>query len=305
MKRSDDVSYQQRPLGMVPSPMDHRDYRLTSVTSVKKAFPVEYTFPNLVPAPYDQGDIGACVAFSLKAIKEMQEFKERQEFTKFSAAYIYGARDADDYQGEGMIPREALDILRKRGDCRDELFPGIFPYPVCARNITPELNKDALPQRIKTYAAVHTVDEVKTALMELGPLSIGLRVYDSFFHGGHLPLPNQSTEKLHGFHQVTIVGWTKDNRWLVLNSWGRDWGPLKGYCTIPFDYPIMEMWAVTDMVAKSSPTYEVYLNRGPRFWTVRFAGQYRTAAEAEQKILQPLINDLGKLGIEVVSKIRR
>lgn len=295
----------QRPLGMVPSPKDHRDYRLASVTTVKKTFPAEYTFPNLVPVPYDQGDVGACVAFSLKAIKEMQESKERGEFTNYSAAYIYGARDADDYQGEGMIPREALDILRKRGDCRDELFPGIFPYPVCARNITPELNKDALPQRIKTYTAVHTVEEVKTALIELGPLSVGLQVYDSFYQGGNLPLPNQSTEKLHGYHMITIVGWTKENRWLVLNSWGRDWGSMKGYCTIPFDYPIQEIWAITDMVAKSSPDYEVYITQGMRFWTVRLAGQFRSSAEAQDKLVQPLINDLSQLGIQMVAKIRR
>ena len=77
------MSYRQRQLGVIPSPQDYRDYKLNRVTAVKRAFPEEYTFPYLVPAPYDQGDVAACVAYTLKAIKEMQEYKERQKFTSF------------------------------------------------------------------------------------------------------------------------------------------------------------------------------------------------------------------------------
>jgi len=281
---------------VVPSPQDYRDYRLSRVTAVKAALPDEFTFPFLVKRPYDQGDVAACVAFSLKAVKEMQEYKERGRFVQFSAAYIYGARGANDLQGEGMIPREALESLRKRGDCREELFPGIYPYDVCARGITPKMDEDARPQRIKTYAAVYTVEEVKTALVELGPVSVSIPVYDSFYQGGHLPNPDKSRERMRGFHMVTLVGWKKENRWLALNSWGQDWGHLRGYCTMPFDYPVSEMWAITDLTPTTQPDYEVALTRRGRYWGVVFNQYFRTSQEAREKLLHPLENDLKQAG---------
>lgn len=299
------MSYQFRPLGMVPSPMDHRDYRLSRIVKVRTSFPPEYTVPTLIPRPYDQGEIGACVAFALKAIKEMQELAERQVFSSFSAAYIYGARDEDDYKGEGMIPREALDILRHRGTCLEELFPGIYPYPVCASKITPEMDRDAKAQRIQTYTAIYTIEEAKTALMELGPLAVGIPVYDSFYQGGHLPLPDTARELLRGYHMMAVVGWTKDQRWLVLNSWGPEWGKLKGYCTLPFNYPITEMWSLTDMKTESQPFYQAYLVSRQSWaktrWLVHL-GVFQTEKEAQQKVLSPLAEDLKRLVKKLVVK---
>jgi len=291
-----DMSYRQRQLGLIPSPQDYRDYKLNRVTAVKRAFPEEYTFPYLVPAPYDQGEVAACVAYTLKAIKEMQEYRERKKFARFSAAYIYGAREPQDFKGEGMIPREALNCLLKRGDCREEIFPGIYPYHICAGKITPEMHKDALPQRIKTYTAIYTVEEAKTAITELGPICVGFPVYESFFRGGNLPLPDKASEKFYGFHMMAIVGWKKDNRWLALNSWGANWGALKGYCTIPFNYPINEMWAITDATIHSQPDYEVNLTRRGRYWTVSFNSYFRSSTDAMEKLLKPLEEDLSLSG---------
>ncbi|MGE5371978.1 MAG: C1 family peptidase [Solirubrobacterales bacterium] len=290
-----------KKLGLLPSPMDARDYRLHHITSVKRVFPAQYINPNLIPEPYDQGESEACVAYSLKAVKEMQEYRERGKFTAFSAAYIYGARAPNDYQGEGMVPRQALKELRKRGDCRDELFPGIYPYPECARKITPLMDQDAAPQRIKTFAALQTVDEIKTALLELGPVTIGIPVYDSFYHGGHLPKPDTGKETLHGYHMLTIIGWLKTNRWYVLNSWGSGWGELKGYCTMPYDYPIHEMWSVTDLAAAHRPGYEIALNQSVRNgrWTASFTETFRTLADVQAHLIEPLRSDLAHSGKEI------
>lgn len=300
------MKYRQRQLGVVPSPQDYRDYPLARVTATKRSFPDQYTYPFLIPQPYDQSDIGACVPFCLKAIKEMQELRERGQFIGLSAAYIYGARQPTDFQGEGMIPREALHNLRVQGNCREVLFPGIYPYAICAQSITDTMHRDALPQRIKTYASIQTVDEIKTALMELGPVAIGISVYDSFYQGGHLSLPDKTTEKLHGFHMVTIVGWTRDNRWLILNSWGAEWGELKGYCTMPFNYTINERWALTDLVAREQVDYEVTLSRVGRYWGVSFNPRFRTPDEAQKALLNPLQQDLTRSGKQLkIKKPRR
>ena len=50
---------------------------------------------------------------------------------------------------------------------------------------------------------------------------------------------------MNGYHAMTIVGWTADNYWIVLNSWGDTWGK-GGFGYIPFSYPIVEAWGVID-----------------------------------------------------------
>lgn len=293
-------SYRARKLGVIPSPKDNRDYHIARLIQVKRTFPPEFTLKPLIPEPYDQGDVGACVAFTLKAVKEMQEQKERRKFTRFSAAYIYGAREEKHYKGEGMIPREALETLLKRGVCREDLFPGIYPYPIAARMVTEAMHRDAYPQRISAYAAMYTADEIKSALMELGPVLIVLPVYDSFYQGGHLTKPNTITENMYGFHSITLVGWTRENRWLALNSWGNKWGQLKGYCTLPFDYPISEIWSVTDTTPdQTKPDYQLYVDPvrkgNQRRWLVHL-GDFASREEALEKAAKPLQQDLEQLG---------
>ena len=43
---------------------------------------------------------------------------------------------------------------------------------------------------------------------------------------------------------MTIIGW-RNNNWIVQNSWGEFYG-LNGVVHIPFEYPIIEAWAIID-----------------------------------------------------------
>jgi hypothetical protein len=55
--------------------------------------------------------------------REVLEKKYNNKTTTFSNNFIYGARDDDMYQGEGMIPREALKILQKKEYAIMNYFP--------------------------------------------------------------------------------------------------------------------------------------------------------------------------------------
>lgn len=293
-------NYKTRKLGAIPSPKDHRDIHIASMISIRQTFPAEFTIEPRITEPYDQGEVGACVAFALKATKEIQEHKEHGTFSALSAAYIYGARLENHYHGEGMITREALELLLKRGVCREEMLPGIYPYPVAAGMITEAMHQDAYPRRISSYAAVYTVNEVKSALMELGPVVMVVPVYESFYQGGHLPQPDTLTENMYGFHALTIIGWKRDHRWLGFNSWGKKWGALNGYCTLPFNYPITEIWTVTDLIEK--PEKDIYklfvqpLKKGlQRRWLVHL-GSFPSQQEALNQVARPLQQDLQKIG---------
>lgn len=244
--------FKDRPLGVIPSPPDERNYCLADILPADKlieTFPKEYMVPNLPPSPYDQGYTSMCVAFSLKAIKEMQEAKEREIYTKYSAGFIYGNRHENDSVGEGMYPDQALKNLLKEGVCKESTYPVMGTFYACQRGITEAMHGEALPQKIAAYAQLKWADEIKNALMNIGPVLFCIPVYESFYNGGHLLLPNKSKERLYGYHAVVCVGWTKDDRWIILNSWGVGWGLLNGYCTFTYDYPIIEKWSVTDYVA--------------------------------------------------------
>lgn len=231
--------------GVIPSPHDYRDYPVAKVIPMG-AYPEEF-IPELTKIK-NQGSVGACVAFALSTIKEFQECKEKTFYTEYSANFIYGNRAETDYQGEGMYPREALKRLLDYGVCKESLMPGIWNYPAQKKLFTEEIYKDALPQKIKTYAAINTVEEVKNAVYFNGPVLIAIPVYNSFCNcKGDLALPVLS-EQIQGYHAIVIIGYTKE-RYIIQNSWGQAWGK-EGICYMPLNYPITEKWAITDLVMR-------------------------------------------------------
>ena len=62
-----------------------------------------------------------------------------------------------------------------------------------------------------------------------------------------VPVPNKSKEKYLGNHQMTIVGITKDDQYVVLNSYGQAYG-FKGLYYIPFDYKPEQAFCISDTI---------------------------------------------------------
>lgn len=115
--------------GAIPSPADNRDYVITDLIACSGNFPEVYKNPVINIAPvYDQGVTNSCVACSLALMRWLQEYNQSGNKEMFSSAYIYGARDNEMYQGEGMISREALQIVRQKGDCLWNELPGYYNY---------------------------------------------------------------------------------------------------------------------------------------------------------------------------------
>lgn len=242
--------------GAIPSPKDPRDYTLSMVAAVPGDFPDAY---QLSPpaAVRNQYSSSMCVAFALAVMKRYQERREGV-YNDYSPAFIYANRQESDWQGEGMIPREALERLRDNGVCRHELFPAIGTYAAVKGKITPAMTEDALLQTVETYVAVNTPAEVKTALLDLqSPVLTVVPVFAGWhsYQGGLLPIGVNAD----GYHAILIVGWRQD-AWLVQNSWGTGWGE-DGFGWLPMEYPIVEMWAVTDRIA-TKPARRIELRIG-------------------------------------------
>ena len=79
-----------------------------------------------------------------------------------------------------------------------------------------------------------------TCLAEGYPFVFGFTVYESFespkvARTGVVDMPGEG-EKALGGHAVMAVGYSReDERFLVRNSWGAQWG-VEGYFTMPFEY---------------------------------------------------------------------
>lgn len=267
------MDYTGRPLGVKPSPPDDRDYPVSKLVPAPDQTPTEFIVAPL-PEVYDQNGYGMCVAFGLATIKEIQEWKERGIRTRYSPGFIYANRNEEDHQEEGMVPRQALNKLLKDGVCSYHGFPYLDVVPNLKEKLQPvwaACFENAKSQRIKAYARLYTPHDVKSALMQLGPVLICIPVYPSFYSGGDLALPDMSWEYKLGAHAMTIIGW-KNDRWVIRNSWGSDWGH-EGNCTMPFNYPIYEMWSITDK-------YEPAPDLSKKYWRVQ-VGAYKLKSNAD------------------------
>lgn len=224
--------------GVQPSPIDDRDF--IAATVAIDVFPKEYESPET--DILNQSNIGSCAAHSCVAALEHGEMILKQNYHDFSRGYIYGNRLATDFQGEGMVVRQALKQLNHCGDVLYADFPYNKKYPEVKALI--EKNKDELAEKaskykIKEYFRCTTTSNIKQCVMDNGAVIICVPVYSDFGRDLH----NTKTNELEGYHAMAIVGWTSDDKWIVQNSWGKSWG-YDGKLLMDFDYPVNEYWGI-------------------------------------------------------------
>lgn len=237
--------------GAIPSPIDHRDYRAKDYI-IMGIRPKEYVPEDLAPI-LNQGNIGSCVAHALVTMKWYQEHKERKSTVQYSTDYIYHNRLETDYQGNGMIVREALSQLHKCGVCEYVNLPTNTAYPnKGTKNCIIALSEEAKPQKINTYVRCANTDEICAAIYQNGAAILCVQVKSSFSsfylrdeNNFTLPVPKDE-EKSFGYHCICAIGYT-ENGIIIQNSWGEVWGH-NGLAVLPWDYPITEAWSVTDII---------------------------------------------------------
>lgn len=222
-----------------PSPEDNRDF-IACLTAAEE-FPEEFLAPQT--EIFDQGAVGSCVAHSCATAMAQGEENILQKHNEYSRGYIYGNRRPTDAQGEGMIIREALKQLNKCGDVLYQDFPYNKTYKTVKKLIEENqkaLAEKALPHAIIDYFRCYNETQIKRTIMQNGGVIICVPVYSDFGRDLHKP----KTDQFDGYHAMIIVGWTKDNKWVVQNSWGNYWG-YNGKLLMDFDYPVSEYWGIT------------------------------------------------------------
>lgn len=231
-----------RQFGYVPSPEDERDYSLAKVMPYK-VMPI---INKLVwtPQPVNQEEFGCCVAAALAGIIEAVEHRQRGIGIPVSVRFIYGNRSTSDYQGEGMMPREALQMVSRFGSPRRELLPGMSNFPDAKAGITAELDGEGLPFRIQAYARLRSMQEISDymALTDL-PVLFCTIVSESFMltgPDGKIPPPSGMPLGGHAMRCIGIL----NGQFVLQNSWGTEWGQGGiGFLNPDDDFSI-EAWGV-------------------------------------------------------------
>ena len=232
-------------LGAIPSPEDKRDYVVAAVSATLLD---EYNGKYSVPKTKNQTTVGSCVAHSSSSGLELLYGES------FSTNFIYSFREDDDYQGVGMVIREALDTLLKHGDPLTEECPGNIEMMAAKEKMfagctyegewgfgkkkmliysdkLKRLLELAAPWKIKEYARVTTEETLQKSLMNGWPVVFCSGITNFYPDASaHIfePMGNSA-----GYHAMVVLPkWKtvdKGRVYDVLNSWGDDWGD-HGHC---------------------------------------------------------------------------
>jgi len=225
---------------IMKSEVDERDYHAHHYLTTVGPLPITVDYRSELLAVRDQGREGACAAFSSACMKEWEERKDIGLKSYMSPQFIYNSRSNKD--SEGMTTRDLMKILQTKGCCLESQYP----YGNKSA-ITSNMSKSALNFRIKTYAFVSTIEELKQALFQNGPCLIAIPVYN---YTNRMWKKNIG-DKILGGHAMCIVGYDKSG-FIIRNSWGPTWGD-KGYTKFPYsDWGMQwEVWTTVD--EKSTP----------------------------------------------------
>jgi len=241
-------------LGCLKDPQDFRDIPMGLVLPVVP-IPVSFDFTKSMSPVRNQGDEGTCVAFaSVVGVKEFQDKKEYRKLIRLSPRFLYSLCKKFDGapSEEGTYPRIAMKVLLNYGVCHESFWP-YAPHqkslPLKGADI------DAKRFKIKAYARIESLIEMKRSLLVNGPFLAGVKVYKSWFNknverSGFVPMPKRN-EQLMGGHAICIVGYDdKLELFKFKNSWGQNWAD-NGYGYLPYAYMkkyCSDSWSATDLI---------------------------------------------------------
>lgn len=244
------IPVQQYYGGALRSPIDSRDkvadviYRARGITNLPETLDLRSN----LPAVREQGSRASCSAFVGAAMKEWQERRDTGYKKHFSPEYIYMNRE--NYPTDGMYGRDVMDILFKMGCPTEDLCP--YKSPLDATNVfSNDVVQAATHYRIKSYAAVGTIEGLKQALFTDGPCYLAVPLFN---YGSKLWLPEKPNQSEIGGHALTVVGYNKDG-FILRNSWGSGWNG-NGHTVLPYaDFGLhYEVYTAIDLDGSPNPT---------------------------------------------------
>jgi len=213
--------------------------------------PSSYSLEKYIPRILNQKKTMSCVGYSavyygLSAMyNKTFEITDRQEkfAYSFDPMFIYSLLREDNYCSEGVIMKDAFELLTRQGAKKLFMPP---EYVACdatwSTSSLSQMKNFTNPFRIKNYRSIdavstYFVDEVKTILNKDEPVIIAITLTDSFdeISSNGLWTPSRD-EDSNGGHAMCVIGYD-DNQFggafKIANSWGSDFGD-NGYIWVTY-----------------------------------------------------------------------
>lgn len=232
--------------GALFSKKDVRDYKIDCATQTNFPFKFELKMPKVK----DQGKINSCVACSIATVIEYYNAKQLNHNEDMSIGYIYGNRTNTKYKDKGMYTRDAIASACKYGDVSYNLFPYNEEVPEIIDKFTKqskELFEKGYPNRFSSYVKLSTNSEIKTFLMQNGPVIFAIPWYDDIKVVNGVINTTQQGDA--GGHCMVIYGWD-ERGWKIQNSWSPSWGN-NGRAILPYGVKLREIWGIIDNITTS------------------------------------------------------
>jgi C1A family cysteine protease len=216
-----------RKLGWMPALPDARAYAFAPKTT--KALPKAVDLRGSLPAVWNQGSIGSCVAHAVSAAHIAAQKKNAKTATLPSRLALYfQARAVRGWQNQdtGCFITDAMKVTAKLGVANEKLYP----YIVSRFTLKPPVSvyKDSLLRQTLEYQKLDSTKPqvIMAALAEGFPVVFGSTLYENHTDLVNNVMPDPDlTTSIVGGHAMTIVGYDAEKKlFLVRNSWGRTWG---------------------------------------------------------------------------------
>ena len=222
-----------------PSQDDDRDWNAANIYKKTILKPV-LDLRNTLEPIRNQGSQGTCAAQTAACMKEWQESKDYNFKGYMSPQFIYNNRE--NQNTEGMFGRDVMRILSKIGSVKESVYE--YGKIETVEDIDETYYNKAKVHKIKNYARIYDIENLKKALKINGPCYIAFPVYNA--NSMRMWFKESESSEMQGGHAMTVVGYNEEG-FIIRNTWGINWGD-KGYCIYPYsDWGShWEIWTTID-----------------------------------------------------------
>ncbi len=238
--------------------------------NTKNPLPESANLQRFCPTPQNQGSQGSCVAwssaFAAHTILEAARTGKQPNEVAFSPSFMYNQIGLEGCQGSYII--RAMEFMTKRGDVPYDQFP--YNDQDCQTQPGSNLQQQAQQYRMSGFNRLSAGDRndavdlraIKENLAQGAPVVIGMMVGQSFMQpmmGQDLWVPAAGDRSMMGFggHAMCVVGYDDkkySGSFLIMNSWGQEWG-VNGFAWVrygDFQNFVREAYGVNPMHASNN-----------------------------------------------------
>lgn len=222
-----------------------------------RSIPTVYTPPRFdwrekanVPVR-NQGQCGSCWAFATVSPIEYQYTYKTNEPLHISEQSLISC-NSHKYSCEKGGWWDFDDLSKNGVSLADD-----YPYDAMDEPCRPTPTFDKL-KVVKWGYAGNTVEQIKSAIYQYGPVASGVAVDDEFYKYIDGIFDHESKEDVN--HAVVLVGWDDAlHSWILRNSWGTRWGS-NGYMYIEYGSAAIGSNAAYVIVTVNAPKKYNYIN---------------------------------------------